>query len=146
MPPATIRTFTGQSHLVLNGPALAEVLRGPQGPVMRHMIVLGERVKNEAIRIAPRVTSNLAHHIVKRVTEKDGRPTVLVGVENVPYAIWVHEGANPHEIRARNAPRLVFFWEKVGSLVAFPVVQHPGNKPNRFLERALRTVQTTGGG
>lgn len=147
--PRTTTTLTGDVHFLLYGPALTELLRGPSGPVVRELVVLGEKVKQEAIRIAPRRTGNLAHHIVKRLTAKGAEPQMLVGVENVKYAVWVHEGAQPHEIRPVNAPALVFFWEKVGGIVAFPpfgggVVHHPGNKPNRFLIRALTNVRNGG--
>lgn len=141
-----ITSLTGETHVVFRPAALAELLRGPTGPVMRDMIIRGERVKQAAIAEAPVRTGNLRAHIVKRVTEHEGEPAVLVGVENVPYAIWVHEGSQPHDIVPRNAPALVFFWEKIGQVVSFPpwgggVVHHPGNAPNRFLVRALEAAR-----
>lgn len=132
--------------VTLFNPVINNMLRGPSGPVTRELIIVGEKVKQAAIRLAPKRTGNLAAHIVKRVTRKGAEPQVLVGVENVPYAIWVHEGANPHEIVARNARALVFFWPKAGKLVAFPRVNHPGNPPNRFLIRAAQRVSQLGSG
>lgn len=132
---AVARSITGQTYVVLDPIAIRELTEGPE--VIRDLIVRAERVKSEAIRIAPRVTGNLASHIVKRLVKNDeGAPAVLVGVEGVPYAIWVHEGAAPHSIDAVNAPFLVFTGRD-GGLVFTKHVDHPGNKPNRFLVRAL---------
>lgn len=145
---ATITTLQGGSYVVMEPAALAQFIRSPDGPLVRHMITLGERVKQEAIRQAPVKTGNLRAHIVKRVVvADDGQPAVLVGVENVDYAIWVHEGSQPHDIVPRNAPALVFYWDRVGAVVSFPpfgggVVHHPGNAPNRFLIRALAAART----
>jgi hypothetical protein len=59
----------------------------------------------------------------------------------VDYAAANDQGAKPHVIKAKNAPFLVFFWPKVGRVVYFKSVNHPGNKPYnwamRGLERAL---------
>lgn len=137
--------MAGPFVVVIDPAALAEELRGPTGPVTRHLIIVGEKVKREAIRIAPRRTGNLANHIVKRITSTRGETTVLVGVERVPYAIWVHEGANPHVIEARNVPNLVFWWERENRLFVGKRVNHPGNPPNRFLIRARDAVRAQGG-
>lgn len=148
-----VNTFAGESFFVANPAAVAELMRSPAGPVVRHMIVRGEKVKVEAIRIAPVGSSysaigpmpvgNLRNHIVKRVAQDGSGVVILVGVENVPYAIWVHEGANPHPIYPRNAARLVFFSARAGRVIFMPPgmpVMHPGNAPNRFLIRALRAA------
>ncbi len=143
--PRTTTDIKGNVRVILNPAGIAEVIRGPDGPGLRSAIVMGEKVKVLAIALAPKRTGNLAKHIVKRVVVG---PTVLVGVENVPYAIFVHEGARPHLIRPVRAPALVFFWDKIGRVARFPpmgggVVHHPGNKPNRFLLRALAQAQVS---
>lgn len=55
----------------------------------------------------------------------------------ISYLEYVIAGTEPHEIRARNAPALVFYWDKVGSIVHFVRVHHPGTKPNDFRDEAL---------
>jgi hypothetical protein len=59
----------------------------------------------------------------------------------VDYAAANDQGAKPHKIVAKNAPYLTFFWPKVGRVVHFKSVSHPGNKAYgwamRGLERAL---------
>lgn len=143
--PRTTTDLQGNVRVILDPVAIAEIVKGPAGPGFRSVIVFGEKVKVVAIAIAPKRSGNLAKHIVKRIV---AGPTVLVGVENVAYAVFVHEGARPHLIRPVRAPALVFFWPKVGHVVAFPpfghgVVHHPGNKPNRFLLKALAKVQVS---
>lgn len=142
------------SYVVIDPVKLAEVLRGPNGPVVRDLIEAGELVKREAQRLVgvyrPPDAYSAAHRkrrpgtlrdsIVKRVVDVDGGPGVLVGSED-PIALWHHEGTVPHIIRARRAPLLVFFWPRVGRVVAFPRVNHPGTQPNRFLTNALAVLR-----
>lgn len=137
--PRTVTTFGGQVFVILNPVAIAELMRSPVGPVMRHMFVVGEKVKIEAIRLAPKRSGNMSQHIVKRTASIDGKPSVLVGVENVKYAYWVHEGTVPHDIFPVNA-RVLAFPGRDGKMVFTQHVSHPGTKPNRFLVRALQHV------
>ena len=55
---------------------------------------------------------------------------------DVDYALYVHEGTKPHEIKAKNAPYLVFYWPKVGKVVHFKRVWHPGTRAYKYLTRA----------
>lgn len=54
------------------------------------------------------------------------------------HALFVHEGTKPHIIKAKNAPRLVFFWPKMGRVVAFKSVNHPGTPADPFLVKGLK--------
>lgn len=148
---ASVTALSGKSYLVINPVALAALMNAPEGPVVRHMISDGEKVKQEMIRLAPvgkddplggaradGGPGNLRNHIVKRVVLGDKGVTVLVGVEHVKYAEWVVKGTAPHVIEGK--PLLVFFWPKVGRVVAFPRVNHPGTKANNFMQRALRVL------
>jgi hypothetical protein len=144
----------GKSVLVLNPVKLAEVLRSPTGPVFRHMVEDGEKVKTEARRLAPvgkpdplgrpksdgTPNGHLRDNIVKRVKQEPKGMTVLVGVFTVPYAYWVHEGAPPHTITAKKANYLVFMGSE--GVVFTKTVNHPGNKPNQFLKRALSVIHS----
>lgn len=133
----TVRTLTGDVRVVLNPVEIEALINSPGGPIVRDLFVRGERVKIRAIHEAPKRTRNLANHIVKRLVRgPGGQPQMLVGVEHVPYALFVHEGTRPHTIEARNASFLVFVGRD-GNLVFTKRVNHPGNKPNRFLIRAL---------
>jgi hypothetical protein len=54
------------------------------------------------------------------------------------HAIYVHNGTRPHTIIPTRAPLLVFFWAKMGRVVTFGKVNHPGTVENPFLARALK--------
>lgn len=123
-------TFTG---VVIDGQKLAEVLRGPNGPVVRELIEAGELVKQEAKRRVgvyrppdayaaaqrKRRPGTLRDSIVKRVTSSGGIPVVQVGSED-HIAMLHHEGTPAHVIAARRRPALVFFWPKVGKVTVVP--------------------------
>lgn len=71
---------------------------------------------------------------IRRKTVADGLQGE-VGNFHSDYAAAHHEGALPHVIEARRAPRLVF--RVNGQLVFAKKVNHPGNKPNPYLSRWL---------
>lgn len=48
------------------------------------------------------------------------------------YAAPIDKGAVAHEIVARNAPYLRFYWPRVGHWVSLKKVNHPGNRPFHF--------------
>jgi hypothetical protein len=141
-------------YVVFHPAALAELLRGPDGPVARHLLAKGELVKNEARRrvgvyVPPdsfsasnrkRKPGQLRDSIVKRLVQDGGELNCLVGSED-PIALLHHEGTVPHIIRASRAPRLVFFWPKVGGVVGFVQVNHPGTAPNRYLTDSLSVIR-----
>lgn len=150
--PGSVRP--GKSVVILDPVKLAEVLRGRNGPVVRRLIEDGELVKIEARRLVGvyqppdaysashrrRRPGTLRDSIVKRVVSRGGEPAVEVGSED-PVALWHHEGTRPHTIAARRRPLLVFYWKRVGHVVAFRRVNHPGTRPNRFLLNALRVLR-----
>lgn len=59
---------------------------------------------------------------------------------DLEHAIWVHEGTQPHQIRAARAANLNFFWRKAGRRFIGPKVNHPGQQPQPFLTDALLSV------
>lgn len=73
---------------------------------------------------------------------------VLRGGKEVRARIWstkryariVHDGAAPHTIRPRvRGRRLRFYWRRVGRVVAFRSVHHPGQQGQFFLTKPLVT-------
>ena len=55
-----------------------------------------------------------------------------------PYSMFVHEGTRPHMIFPKGPGYpLRFFWPKVGRMVAFMHVRHPGTKAQPFLTDSL---------
>jgi hypothetical protein len=57
-----------------------------------------------------------------------------------PHAVYVVKGTRPHEIRPVNASVLAF--EIRGKMVFTPIVQHPGTKPNPFMQNAVEDARS----
>jgi HK97 gp10 family phage protein len=83
-------------------------------------------------REAPVKTGNLRRTITSRVEQGGDRG--VIGT-NASYARPVHEGSRPHIIRPVNAKAL--FWK--GASHPVRIVKHPGNKANKFFERAAQS-------
>lgn len=62
-----------------------------------------------------------------------------VAKAETPQARYVNDGTQPHEIHALNAPFLVFFWERLGRVVRFRSVQHPGYRGSGWWDFTLAT-------
>lgn len=135
--------------------ALADVLRGPKGPVFRHMAVRVERVRQAAraqvgysrgIQFSPGIQgAGRAGHLRDTITTRtyvDGQGNIVWAVGSThPVALLHHEGTRPHVILGR--PILAFFWPKAAGdanqgRMFLPRVNHPGTRPNRYLADSLR--------
>lgn len=63
---------------------------------------------------------------------------------DVYYAPYVNDGTRPHQIRPRSPGGTLRFM--IGGRVVYAkVVNHPGTKPNPFLDKALREVAAASG-
>lgn len=135
-------------HVVIDPVKLAQLLRGRDGPVYRRGLEDANLVKREAQRLAPvhrpvpgerrsRSPGTLRDSIVVRILDESNGPRFQVGSAD-PVALWVHEGTVPHRIDGN--PLLIFYWSKMGTVVAFRHVNHPGTQPNRFLVEALTVL------
>jgi hypothetical protein len=129
-----------------------QLLKGPQGPVYKAMVVNADLVKAEAKRLVgvhkpvpgerrARRPGTLRDSIVKRPAMINGDIAFIVG-SNDPIALIHHEPQPPHIIRPRKpGGLLVFYWPKVGRVVAFRFVHHPGQKGNPYLLNALKVLR-----
>ncbi len=97
----------------------------------------GARYVRLAQEEAPKRTGEFAQKIFYRTFEAGDVNEIKVYVPQ-PLGKWITGGTKPHIIRAKNAPFLRFFWPKVGKVVFFKSVNHPGTKANPFLGRAYR--------
>lgn len=143
-------TRSGNWTVSIDGKKLAAFMRSPNGPLYRKMakaaLVVKEGAKRQVGVYKPpdaysasnraRRPGTLRDSIVSRVIEHDGLPLWVVGSDD-PIAKIHHEGTEPHEIWARRAPFLVFYWPKAGGVVHFRMVHHPGTKPNHYLTDQL---------
>jgi hypothetical protein len=143
VPDVDVRIFSAEFNTLL---------KGASGPVYRMMIRGAEDVRQEAKRLVgvhnpvpgerrARRPGTLRDSIVKRPAKtSDGDIIFYVG-SNDPIARIHHDGTPPHIIVAKRARRLTFYWPKVGRVVSFRSVHHPGTKPNRYLIDALRVLR-----
>ena len=141
----------------LDSAAIARLMEGPDGPVMRHAMVKGDEVKRGARQRvgvsspAGRQTragggQHLRDTINKRLVRDRAGAAVYVGDldDSVPHARYHHDGTRPHQILPVRAKMLRF---TVGGQVVFArVVNHPGTKANPYLVDAARAagLQTRG--
>ena len=59
---------------------------------------------------------------------------VTVGFgQGLDYAAAIENGSEPHVIEAKNAEYLKFYWEREGVMFYGPRVNHPGNRPYKFM-------------
>lgn len=121
--------FSETAIVNINPTALSEFMRGPGGPVVRKMTLIGESVK---LRTIAGLKSGfprdfLGPQIVKRVTMTEQGPWVIIGA--------VRLRTQPHPIVGN--PLLVFYWPKVGRVVAFRRVNHPGSNFGQYVSTKL---------
>ena len=59
-------------------------------------------------------------------------------LQRAPHAVFVHWGTKPHVIKPKN--RKVLRWPSGGEFVFARAVNHPGSKPDKWIERAAAQV------
>lgn len=132
--------------VILDGAVMAAELRGPSGPVTRHLIERAEEFKVAARRQARGKAGTasrsgcLENTIVKRVVQTAQGVEIRMISDTSPcsankesYSAAVHEGTKPHAIEGN--PTLAFPWEhgpEGAGMYFFRSVWHPGTQPNRF--------------
>ena len=113
-----------------------EVAQKLSGPLRQKLIEkLSDVAYASAFFGAPWRTGRLAGSIVKEVGDGEASIQALA-----PYAAYVVNGTAPHEIRSVNARVLAF--EVGGKMVFTALVQHPGTKPNPFMQRAVEDARS----
>ncbi len=97
----------------------------------------GGQVYRVAVREAP-VRTGALRRSLRTTTNLTFRGWAARVGSDLEYASFVHDGTRPHVIRPRRARALRF---TIGGRVVFAArVNHPGTRPNRFLDRALQQV------
>lgn len=107
------------------------------------------KLRSHAGRIASRAARNVERELVREASVGSGfgvsgetaqsirvratvrSPTLIRhrAEATAPQAEFRERGTRPHEIRPRRAQALRFFWPRVGRVVMFAKVNHPGNPP-----------------
>lgn len=87
---------------------------------------------------APVATGRFKQSIRFRTfVDRSGKGSAGFSVSSLqPLSTFIRKGTKPHSIRARRARFLRFYWAKLGRVVYFPAVNHPGTDPNDYLSRA----------
>lgn len=124
---------------IVDSMAVDRIMRSPDGPVFQYLMERGTAVQTLAHAQVPVRTGELRGSIVKRFTDDPDGLSVLIGTDK-SYALFVHNGTDPHVIVARGGGMLRFFWPKAGKVVYFPSVHHPGTHPEPYLTDPLRAV------
>lgn len=126
-------------RIVLDGAALAQMLRGSNGMVWNEMLRRGQLVQDAArrqIRLGHvhggDGRPNLRDTLIKRVVKQpNGDVSVMIGSDS-PIAMIHHEGTRPHQILPVKS-RFLVFPGKGGGVVFATKVNHPGTHANRYL-------------
>lgn len=124
----------------LDRAALSRTIRGAS---RNELDAAARQVLNRAKILAPVDTGRLRASIRIESKRTLTLRTIYTIGSDVFYAPYVNDGTRPHQIRPKRAKALRF---KVGGRTVFAaVVNHPGTKPNPFLDRALREVAASRG-
>lgn len=120
-------------------PNRVNITKTAQARGIELVVPTATRVRDVAKRIAPKRTGGLSRSIRMKRRVTATWVSAVVG-SKLRYAASQHDGSKRHDIVARRAKLLRFYWEKVGRNVAFPRVDHPGSKGNEYLWRPLARI------
>lgn len=129
--------FTVSTSFDLHRTTIERMLRLPGGLVYRNMERRVRRVEAEARRRAPGSMGD-GRNITVQIRRGPGGDFQGVINSRHPASLYVLGGTRPHVIRPVRARALKF--TVGGQTVHAKIVMHPGTKPNRFLQEALRAA------
>jgi hypothetical protein len=126
--------------LIIDGARMAELLRGPAGPVFKHLDRRADIFQAKARNDAPMRTGCLRNSIHKRAIEEVASglsirivsDTTTCSPTRTPYDLYIHEGADPHDI-----PNAFGYGPTFGIGGRFDGKFHPGNRAYKYLSRNL---------
>lgn len=133
-----------QTTIILYYPVI-EQMRGWSGDIGRAVFKLTAEMALAQHILAPKKTGRLAEsigvgsygHWARGIATTVGANPGVGG--KAGYGLWVDQGTRPHRItpRASNPHGyLIFYWARVGHVVRFRSVNHPGIRmPRHWAER-----------
>jgi hypothetical protein len=101
---------------------------------MEGLVEMAQNIVNNAKAIAPVKTGEYQSLIDWRM-EGDNSVVVFAGAD---YSAVVEYGSKPHPIDGN--PFLIFYFDKMGKMVAMPHVEHPGTTGQLVLSQAADLV------
>jgi len=118
----------------LNRVAVREVPIELVSPFINEVGGMVERGARRAVRVK---SGAVRASIRSRFVISGTKVTKTVSATH-PRALLEHEGAKAHPIEQQpGGPILRFYWQKVGHVVYFTRVNHPGTKGSKFLTSPL---------
>lgn len=99
--------------------------------------VAAKLVPGALFKTTTRLLPALSAEMVESKDEIYGR--VFIDENKFPNVVahTLESGSRPHEIVARLAPTLAFFWDKLGRMVFFKRVMHPGFPGRSYMQSTL---------
>jgi hypothetical protein len=101
---------------------------------MEGLVEMSKNIVEQARAIAP-VKSGEYQSLIDWRMEDWNSVIVFAGAD---YSAVVEYGSKPHPIDGN--PFLIFYWDKVGKIVAMPHVEHPGTTGQLVLSQAADLV------
>lgn len=135
--------------VVIDGGAVAQILRSPNGPMGRHLISKATQFQRAAkLTLQPhRKSGCLEDSMVKRVEINGGELAVRVTSDTSgcspsrnSYSLFVHEGTEAHWIFPIFGTSLAFYWANGpdgAGMYFLPSVFHPGTEAIPFFRDNL---------
>lgn len=104
--------------------------------ILEYVDAVAERARQNASVFSTRIPDAIIASTVTKTS--DGyRAAISVDLDIAPQALMLERGTKPHSIDAKNAPNLVFWWEREGRVFVGPHVNHPGTKPKNYIKNAV---------
>lgn len=141
----------GFRSVQLDDRAVDRLLHARGGPVHRTMTAIGSSVTREAKSLADRRLNSTATAQFRdgtrsgryrdRFRTSTGRTVAGLRTRitnDADYATFLERGTRPHIIRPRKPGGMLVFSNSIGERVFARQVQHPGTKPYRVMQDALR--------
>lgn len=121
---------TARLDIRMDQRAVNQMLNGRGGPVSQDLERRGRRVARRARQLAPGTMK-------RKISVDLGSGHVRVNLDH-PAALYVLKGTRRHFIRRGKAPGKMLRFNVGGQIRYARWVNHPGNKANNFLAKALR--------
>lgn len=123
--------------VIINKPAMRAFL-GWQGEVGRRFERLAKESTFRMAGMAPKRHGGLAASMSYK-KGRTGSGLYFDAGGSTDYAAAQDQGGRAHVIRPRKpGGKLRFYWKKVGAVVYFSKVSHPGNPAVHYVERGFR--------
>jgi hypothetical protein len=134
--PFNIRYGYSTTEVIIYKPVLNFEMKNRYGMVGRHLHGIGNQILQGARRQVGVKTGALQRSLKIEHLTVHGEAAVKIG-STLHYARLHHDGTRPHKI-APTPPNTTLVFSKGSKIITTKLVNHPGNRPNRYLSDQLR--------